>query len=287
MIASVKDLLNSAIKNHYAIGAFNIYNFESIKAIISAAEEERSPVILQINPHSIEFGKTPFLKMCLSFAQESLVSVGIHIDRCSNREQVISCLGTGVNSIMVDGSILPFEENIVFTKEMTRIIHNQGGYVEGALGYIGTTKYYENKKMLPEFTDPEKSKEFVEMTSVDLLSVSVGNIVGHYNKDVHLDFNILKKIYTATKTPLVIHGASGLKDTIIKCCCKAGVCKFNFDTEIQDSYIGALRNSLQLTYREYKMLDLMNDSVNDIKMVVMNKFRVLGSSGRFQISTSY
>ncbi|MCP4141223.1 MAG: class II fructose-bisphosphate aldolase [Chloroflexi bacterium] len=276
MFFSTKELLNDALQGNYAIGAFNIYNLEGVKAVISAAEKLKSPVILQIHPAALTYGKEALVAMCLSAAEASCVPTGVHLDHSSKPEEIDLALSSGLHSIMVDGSHLDYQRNIEFTQKLTQRIHSLDGVVEAELGRISGS---EDGLTVPEIeakmTDPQRALEFVALTQVDMLAVCIGNVHGRYSKPVNLDWQRLTNIRQIINIPLVLHGTSGVPDEMVIKCIELGISKFNINTELRQAYMKTIAQS-----QEDDLLGLMNNVVNAMQTVVEAKLRLFGSQGK-------
>ncbi len=273
MQISTAELLEAARSHQCAIGAFNIYNLEGVKAVIGAAEALRSPVILQILPAALDFGRRPLVALCVAAADQAAVPVSVHLDHCSSAETIGIALEDGIRSIMADGSHLDYETNCAFTREQTTRIHAKGGVVEAELGRISGS---EDGMSVPErearMTDPALAVDYVAQTGVDMLAVCIGNVHGRYAGAVRFDFQRLAAIREAVPVPLVLHGASGVPDDLVRHCIELGVCKFNVNTEVREAYLAALRQP------QPDLLDVMAGAVSAMQVVIGEKLRLFQSA---------
>jgi tagatose 1,6-diphosphate aldolase GatY/KbaY len=289
MLASSRDLLETARRNLYAIGAFNIYNLEGMRAVVQAAEALSSPAMLQIHPGSLKFGGTPLVALCIEAAHKSSVAIGVHLDHSTSKSAIEQALSAGMTSIMADGSPLSYSENLAFTKEMTELAHLHGAAVEAEIGRISGTEdglSVEEKEAL--MTDPEQAVEFVAATKVDFLAVTIGNVHGEYKSEPKLDFPRLARIRENIDIPLVLHGASGLPAAMISKSIELGVCKFNVNTEVRKAYVEALRQDLS-SVKSPDLVDLMINAINAMQEVITDKLQLFGSAGKahLQATTAY
>lgn len=280
MITPTTTLLQTAQANGYAIGAFNVYNLEGVRAVVAAAEAERSPAMLQIHPSALKHGGPPLVALCLAAAREAAVPMSVHLDHSPSADAIQAALTAGLTSIMADGSHLPYTDNLAFTRKMTALVHDHGGAVEAELGRLTgsedglTVPEYEAK-----FTDPQQAAEFVAQTGVDMLAVCIGNVHGRYRGEPRLDFDRLAAIRKAVPLPLVLHGASGLPDAMVKQAIGLGICKFNVNTEVREAYLGRIKE--RLTAPETPdLLDLMQSAIEAMQGVVAAKLRLFGSVGK-------
>lgn len=280
MLTSTKELLETAQKHSYAIGAFNLYNLEGVKAVVNAAEAENSPAIIQILPHVLEYGGSPLVALFLEAADSARVSMSVHLDHCGDRAIIETALETGVQSVLADGSTLPFQENLAFTREMTSLAHAKGATVEAEVGRIsgsedGMTVAEQEAKM----TDPDQAKEFVAESGVDFLAVTIGNVHGQYYCEPKLDFERLTKIRQQIHIPLVLHGASGLPASMIQQSIELGVCKFNVNTEVRQKYLQFWREYGR-TDSQIDLLDCQKAATEAMQEVIAEKIRLFGSAGK-------
>lgn len=280
MRISVRELLTTARANDYAIGAFNVYNVEGVLAVIGAAEAEKSPVILQLHPAAFRHGGLPLAAMCGSAVREAAIPAALHLDHASDAADISSALAAEFDSIMADGSLLPYAENVAFTRHMAALGHEHGGCVEGELGRLsGTEDGLSVSEREARMTDPAQAGDFVAATGVDSLAVCIGNVHGCYAGEPRLDFTRLAGIRARVQAPLALHGASGLPEPIIRRAIELGVAKFNVNTEVRAAYLQALRRSMDADAAP-DLLDLMKSAVAAMQAVVQEKLRLFGSAGR-------
>ncbi|KAL4573314.1 hypothetical protein LXL04_020114 [Taraxacum kok-saghyz] len=279
--SSTKDLLADAEKGGYAIGAFNVYNLEGVEAVISAAEEQNSPAILQIHPSALKQGGKPLVTCCISAAKQATVPITVHFDHGDSKQQLMEVLELGVDSVMVDGSHLGLKENISYTKYISSLAHAKGMMVEAELGRLSgtedglTVQDYEAK-----LTDVNQAQGFIDETGIDALAVCIGNVHGKYPASgPKLRLQLLKELYDlASKNGvfLVLHGASGLPKELVQECIELGVRKFNVNTEVRKAYMDILKSP----QNQKDLLHLMAAAKEAMKAVVADKMRLFGSVGK-------
>jgi len=286
VLSSTQELLETARRNSYAIGAFNVYNLEGVKAVISAAEETNSPAMLQLHPSALKYGGAPLVAMCLQGAKEARVPIAVHLDHSTSDKDIRKALEVGMNSIMADGSHLPYEENMAFTREMTRLAHAKGVIVEAEIGRIsGTEDGLTIAEKEAKMTDPDQAVEFVKATQVDALAVTIGNVHGEYKSEPRLDFPRLQRIRQMVSIPLVLHGASGLPKPMISESIHLGVCKFNVNTEVRQAYIQALQDEI-CGDEPGDLLEGMNGTIAAMKTVITDKLHLFGSVNKAHLHQS-
>jgi tagatose 1,6-diphosphate aldolase GatY/KbaY len=280
MLTSTKTLLEDARAGGYAVGAFNVYNLEGAKAVVVAAESERSPVTLQIHSAALKYGGRALIALCLEAARYATVPASVHLDHSASAKDIHDAVDAGIFSIMADGSELDFNENIAFTAEMAEYVHQHDGTVEAELGRLaGIEDDLTTPDALASLTNPVQAVDFVAATGVDALAVCIGNVHGKYPSEPQLDFDRLESIRDSVDIPLVLHGTSGLPDWMVTRCIELGVCKFNVNTEVRRAYTEALRERIAAK-PQGDIVDLMDSAVRAMSEIVAEKLRFFGSSGR-------
>jgi tagatose 1,6-diphosphate aldolase GatY/KbaY len=280
MLTSTRELLETARRHIFAIGAFNVYNLEGVKAVVNAAEISRSPAMLQLHPSALKYGKSPLISLCLEAAVSASVPISVHLDHSTSEKDIATVLQRGVRSIMADGSPMPYEQNLAFTREMTRLAHSYHAIVEAEIGRIsGTEDGLTIAEKEAKMTDPIQAVEFVQATQVDALAVTIGNVHGEYKNPPRLDFPRLEKIRQRLEIPLVLHGASGLPAEMIARSIQLGVCKFNVNTEVRQAYMQTLQN--QVCGQSGKdLLDVTGAAIAAMQEVIIEKLELFGSVGK-------
>lgn len=280
MLTSTKKLLEAAQKHDYAIGAFNLYNLEGAKAVVNAAEAETSPAMIQILPHVLDYGGSPLVALFLEAADSAKVPMSVHLDHCGDRAVIRTALEAGIQSVLADGSELPFQDNLAFTRSMTDLAHAKGATVEAEVGRIsGTEDGMTVAQKEAKMTDPQQAKEFVAESGVDFLAVTIGNVHGQYRGEPQLDFERLAKIRQQLQIPLVLHGASGLPPRMIQQSIELGVCKFNVNTEVRKTYLQFWREYGR-TESQTDLLDCQKAATAAMQEVIAEKIRLFGSAGK-------
>ena len=231
MIVTLSEILKDANRRHYAVGAFNCLSLENVMGALEAAEELRSPIILQLA--EVQFPEAPMELMAplyLEAAKRSSVPVCVHLDHGQSLETCVRAIRLGFTSVMFDGAALPFEENVAASREVARIAKAAGVDVEAELGKVGDS----GVDTADVFTDVDEAVRFVETTDIDALAVAIGNLHGHYVHTPQLNIQRLIEIHEACgRLPLVLHGGSGTSIEDFKSCIHNGICKINVATAIQ------------------------------------------------------
>lgn len=247
MLATLQSVLAKAQRGRYAVGAFNISNLEQLQGVIWAAEELRSPVIVNTSEKAIEYtGRRLLSAMVHAAAKEAHVPVVLNLDHGRDVTQAKNCLRDGWTGIMYDGSKLSYEQNIKKTAAVKKFARSFGVGVEGEIGQV---KYKEDLKISvkPVLATPEEAIDFVKRTKVDALAVGIGNSHGLPVPGEHLHFDLLNKIHRAVSIPLVLHGASGTPAQSIRHAISLGICKINIDTDLRLAFTAAVRQALKST----------------------------------------
>ncbi|HPT83716.1 MAG TPA: class II fructose-1,6-bisphosphate aldolase [Limnochordia bacterium] len=280
MLVSGKELFQAAKQGGYAVGAFNVNNMEIIQAIIEAAEEENSPVFLQASQGGLKYAGIEYIaSLAKTAAEKAKVPVALNLDHGTSFAQVALCIRHGFSAVMIDGSQLPFEENIAITQKVVDMARPCGVSVEAELGKIGGVED-DISVSHAVFTDPDEAAEFVERTQVDALAVAIGTAHGVYKGEPKLDFERLEKIRNATNIPLVLHGASGVPAEAIRKAVPLGICKINIDTELRQAFTKAVHEVVHNKPEEFDPRKLLGPAREAMKEVVKAKMRLFGSAGR-------
>lgn len=238
MLVTTKEMLQDAQDNHYAVGAFNVENLEFVMAVIAAAEERRSPVIMQTTPGTVKYASLDyFAAMAAAAAKGATVPVAIHLDHGDGFDRCMQAMRAGYTSVMIDGSHVPFADNMALTASVARVGAAMGVPVEAELGKVGG-KEDDGPAAADEnpYTDPDEAVQFVETTGCTSLAVGVGTAHGVYKGTPHIEQGVLKAIRSRVSIPLVLHGTSGVPDDQVAEAIANGICKVNYATELRQAY---------------------------------------------------
>lgn len=244
-LVTTKEMLLKAQEGHYAVGAFNVENMEMVMAVIGAAEELNSPVILQTTPSTVKYaGLDYYLANVKVAAEKASVPVAMHLDHGSSFELAMQALRTGYTSIMIDGSHESFEDNIAVSKAVADACRPSDIPVEAELGKVGGKEDDLDGGEGNAHTDPQEAKEFVERTGVSSLAVAIGTAHGIYKGEPKIDLDRLSEIREVVSVPLVLHGGSGIPDEIIKESIRRGIAKVNYATELRIAFSNGVKKVL-------------------------------------------
>ena len=318
-LVGTKEMFEKAYAEGYAIGAFNINNMEIVQGIVSAAQEQRSPIILQASAGARKYATHEYMMGLLDSALKSTdIPIALHLDHGPDFETCKSCIDGGFTSVMIDGSHLPFEENIAMTKKVVEYAHAHNVVVEGELGQLAGIEDDVNVDAAnASYTHPDEVEEFVSRTGVDSLAIPIGTSHGAFkltpeqctrNEDgilvpPELRFDILEEISKRLPNfPIVLHGASsvtqkfvkiinqyggGLKDAIgipedqLRRAARSAVCKINIDSDLRLALTAGVREHLALHPDHFDPRQYLKPARENIKELVTPQIvNVLGSNGK-------
>ncbi|NLC10929.1 MAG: class II fructose-1,6-bisphosphate aldolase, partial [Firmicutes bacterium] len=279
---TLKEMLAEAEKGQYAVGAFNANNMEIVQAIIEAAVEEKSPVILQASQGAIRYAGLDYIvALVRAGAAKAGLPVALHLDHGTDFAQVMRCIRGGFSSVMYDGSKYPLEENIENTRQVVQVAEAVGVSVEGELGKIGGTEDDISVEERDAFlTDPQEALRFVRETGVDALAVAIGTAHGPYKGEPRLDFDRLQEIRRLTGIPLVLHGASGVPDEAIRKAIGLGIRKINIDTELRQNFTAAVKDFIAKNPDNIDPRKILGPAREAMKEAVKKKMRLFGCAGK-------
>ncbi len=281
-LVPMAEILQKADEEGYGVGGFNVNNLESLQAIIQAAEEERSPLILATSEGAINYmGMDHVIGMVKGYLKNTDLPVALHLDHGGSFEAAMKCIRKGYSSVMIDASKYPFEENIAKTREVVQAAHAVGVTVEAELGrLVGNEDDVTVTEKEAAMTNPDEAVEFVERTGVDCLAVAIGTAHGVYKGDPELDFDRLQKINDKVDVPLVLHGASGVPDSDVQKSIEMGIRKINVNTAFQQAFTAKLREVLEENPDMYDPRKYCGPARDAMVERVKDKIRAFGSDGK-------
>ena len=274
----MKEILADAEKRGYGVGYFNGVNSDMIRAYIRAAEDTHSPIIIGTAEGLLQYADIDWLTpILLSAARNARAPVAVHLDHTYSFDIIMKAMSAGFGSVMFDGSLLAYEENVRISADIARIAHPMGIGLECELGKVGGLEEGGGVKGKNIYTDPAQATEFVEKTGVDFLAVSIGTTHGTYAETPRLDLELLAKIRKLVKTPLVLHGGSGLSDDDFKNSIRGGISKINIYTDVITAAIGTVREECgKLQY-----VDINRKAEEAMYNVTVNKLKLFGSTDKY------
>ena len=285
MLVSMREILEKAKRGRYCVGAFNVYNYETVSSVLKGANELDSPVIVAFGERYMKFIPIDLISLIVkNLSRRYSIPIALHLDHAHSLETIRQAIREGFTSVMYDGSKLPFRENVNITKEIVELAHPLNVSVEAELGYVARAeelsageaeiKYY--------YTNPEEAKAFVSETGVDALAIAIGNIHGlrARKKVVKLDLKLLDRIRKSCDIPLVLHGGSGVSYDELKKAVNLGICKLNINTELSKSAVDEIRKTLKGSNGSLRLENLMVNALQAMERVVKFYVTLLGSKGK-------
>ena len=281
-LVTTKKMLLDAQANGYAVGAFNVENMEMVMAVVSAAEELKSPVIMQTTPSTVKYADFDYFYANAKVAAEKAsVPVAIHLDHGNSFDLAMKAYRTGYTSIMIDGSHGGFEDNIALTKSVVKVCKNGNVPVEAELGKVGG-KEDDLDGGDGGYTNPQEAKEFVERTGVDSLAVAIGTAHGVYKGEPKLDLDRLSEIRALVDIPLVLHGTSGVPDEVVTECVDRGICKVNYATDLRIAFTKGVKKVLDENPNTIDPKKYNAQGREEVKEYVKSKMVVVKSAGQIK-----
>ena len=283
MLLNMNQMLEVAKTQHFAVGAYNVSESNLFRTVVEAAEENDSPAIIAVHPTELEYCKDEFVKYMVDRIGNSPVPFVLHMDHGDSIESIMRAVHDGFSSVMLDGSLLPFEENIEKTAEVVRYCHMVDVSVEGELGTIGNTGVtIEGGMTEVKYTDPDDARVFVERTGVDTLAVAIGTCHGLYPKGVtpKLRMDVLRSIKDAVDIPLVLHGGSGNPDSEVAEAVGIGIQKVNISSDYKSAFFTKAREILAQPNSGWDPNNLFPACIEAGKQVITHKMRLFGSIGK-------
>lgn len=274
-MTSLQNKLSHLSAERKAILAVNFYNFETLSGILKAAKSMSQPIILQLSESSINYLG---LKIAAGLARKGLEQYGVegwlHLDHGGSVELVKRCLDEGFDSVMIDASEKPFDENVKTTLEVVKLAEKYNANVEAELGYVAKLGQQQNNSV---FTQPEEVKLFTELTGVHALAVAIGSAHGFYKSTPVLQIELLQSIRNATHSTLVLHGGSGIPDYQIQMAIQAGISKINIATETKNIFMKSLKELLIQT-EEIDLRKVFPQAILAVESLITNKIKTITTS---------
>ena len=303
MFTPTKTILDKARQQHYAVAHFNINNLEILQGVVNAAVKLQAPIVLATSEGAIQYAGMNYLyALARTAAETTRIPIALHLDHGRDLKIIKKAIQLGYSSVMVDASHQEFEKNIKITKQVVQWAHPKGISVEAELGTIGGAEdLVESRHIL--YTDPAKAKEFVERTGCDFLAVAIGTSHGAYKFSGKADLrqDIVQQIHRLVKIPLVLHGASGVPEKVvkeaqkygaklsgvygvpdsqIKLAIKNGIAKINTDTDLRLAFDAAVRKAVQTRPADFDPRHILGPAREAIQQVAEQRIRLLGSGGK-------
>ena len=277
MLVNLNDVLKKAQEGKYAVGLFNTTDSDMLQAVIEAAEELNSPVVIGTAEVLLPYGELQLIApSVIAAAKRAKVPVVVHYDHGLTFDRCMEALKLGFSSVMFDGSAKDYESNLAETREIVKIAHSFGASVEGEIGHVGQASDGD-EDLTDMYTTPEEAKAYIDATGVDALAIAIGSAHGVYKKKPMLNIERLKEIRKAVDTPLVLHGGSGLSDDDFRNTIREGIAKVNIFTDL---CLAGDRATTDGNAQGIGYLETRNLKVQYIKEAVKEKIRLFGSEGK-------
>lgn len=276
-LVSSKELLLAAQRGGYAVGAFNAENMEMAQAIIAGAEEAKAPVLVQTTAGTLRYAPpSVFAGFVSRLARDAKVPVALHLDHGDTFALAERCAREGYTSLMIDGSLLPFNGNVTLTRQVVAMACDLP--VEAELGTVGGKEDDHDAK--PQYTDPDEAAKFVELTGISSFAVAIGTAHGIYKGVPKLDLDLLARIRNTVSVPLVLHGTSGVPFDQVRACIERGVCKVNYATELRVTFSEAVKAYIAAKPDQFDPKKYLGAGRDAVKARVTELIRLCGSDGR-------
>jgi len=278
MLVNLNDVLIQAKKSGYAVGAFNVYNMETVEVVFDAAVSLNIPVIIAFGEKYSNINNINLIAKCVhELANKTQIPIVLHLDHCKSEDLIIQAIQAGFTSVMYDGSSMSNCDNIKKTSKVVKIAHAAGVTVEAELGYVPAE---DSGELVPEnqLTKPEEAKEFVEKTDCDALAIAVGTIHGNYIGKPKIYHDRLKEIAKVISVPLVLHGGSGNTEEDIILAINEGISKININTEISNAAVKQLKEIFKNDYSGH--LSALSNRIKEPMFTVIKEKMRLFSRGK-------
>jgi len=278
MLVNLNDVLIQAKKSGYAVGAFNVYNMETVEVVFDAAVSLNIPVIIAFGEKYSNINNINLIAKCVhELANKTQIPIVLHLDHCKSEDLIIQAIQAGFTSVMYDGSSMSNCDNIKKTSKVVKIAHAAGVTVEAELGYVPAE---DSGELVPEnqLTKPEEAKEFVEKTDCDALAIAVGTIHGNYIGKPKIYHDRLKEIAKVISVPLVLHGGSGNTEEDVILAINEGISKININTEISNAAVKQLKEIFKNDYSGH--LSALSNRIKEPMFTVIKEKMRLFSRGK-------
>jgi ketose-bisphosphate aldolase len=281
-LENMKVMLRAAMDGRYAVGAFNILDYNSMLAVVRAAEEVDAPVIVQTSAKTVTFwGTAAIVSWGHDIADNSPVPVALHLDHCKDLQLIEECINTGWTSVMIDASAKPFEENLALSKKVVAMAEKKDVTVEAELGQIvGVEDDIAVDQDDAYLADPDKSERFCKEVPLACFAPAIGTAHGIYKGEPKIAFDRIESIAKRTRVPLALHGGTGLSEEVVRRCISLGCAKVNISTQLKYAFIDEFVSYHSSHNKEYNPLSVISAQFERIKNVVAQNITLFGSAGR-------
>jgi ketose-bisphosphate aldolase len=281
-LENMNAMLGKAADAGYAVGAFNILDYNSTKAVILAAEETNAPVIIQTSAKTVIYwGTSAIITWVKQLADLSNVPIALHLDHCKDLDLIKECIDAGWTSVMIDASSRPFEENLSLSRQVVKMARPKNITVEAELGAIvGVEDDIHVKQQDAHLADPEQAIEFCEKVEPDCFAPAIGTAHGVYKGEPKIAYGLLEEIAAKVAPPIALHGGTGLADDVFKRCISLGCSKVNISTQLKYAFIDGFVNYHNANNTEYNPLKVIDAQFDALKAGIVENINLFGSSGK-------
>jgi len=281
-LENMKAMLGKAAGEGYAVGAFNILDYNSTKAVVRAAEEEHAPVIIQTSAKTVIFwGTSAIISWIRQLADSSSVPIALHLDHCKDLDLIKECIESGWTSVMIDASSKPFEENLALSQQVVQIARPKNVTVEAELGAIvGVEDDIHVKEQDAHLADSHQAIQFCEQVGPDCFAPAIGTAHGVYKGVPKIAYDLLEEVAAKTAVPIALHGGTGLADEVFEKCISLGCAKVNISTQLKYAFIDGFVAYHNENNTQYNPLKVIEAQFNHLKAGIIEKIKLFGSSGK-------
>jgi ketose-bisphosphate aldolase len=280
-VATLPEIMDPAFRERYGVAAFNAVDDITMDGLIKAAEQARSPLIIQISVKTVKFWGAEVIKdTFMNMAGRVSIPVTLHLDHCPEPEVAKSCLKVGWKSVLFDGSALSYDENLKITREIVKFAKEYGASVEGEVVPVLRTEEVGGKADLNDLLPVQKELDFIRDTGIYCYAPAIGTAHGFYKEAPVILYDRLQYLVEATKMPMVVHGGTGLTDEVFKRLISMGAAKLNISTALKKTFADGFVNYVEAHPTEYDPLKLIGAVRNDVVKMALPIFKLFGSEGR-------
>ncbi len=281
-LENMKAMLSKAASEDYAVGAFNILDYNSTRAVVLAAEQVKAPVIIQTSAKTVIFwGTSAIISWIRQLTDPSSVPIALHLDHCKDLKLIKECIESGWTSVMIDASSKPFEENLSLSTEVVEMARPKDVTVEAELGAIvGVEDDIHVKEQDAHLADSEQAIKFCAEVKPDCFAPAIGTAHGVYKGEPKIAYDLLKEIAAKTAVPIALHGGTGLADEVFKKCISLGCTKVNISTQLKYAFIDGFVAYHNANNTEYNPLKVIDAQLHQLQAGIVEKIKLFGSAGK-------
>lgn len=281
-LENMRTMLSKAAAGRYAVGAFNVLDYNSTKAVVQAAEELGAPVIIQTSAKTVTFwGPRALVGWVRELAGRSKMPVALHLDHCKDLDLIRGCIEAGWTSVMIDASAKPFEENLALTRQIVQMARPKDVTVEAELGAIvGVEDDIHVKEQDSHLADPRQALEFCAQVKLDCFAPAIGTAHGIYKGEPKIAYDILEEVAVGTGVPIALHGGTGLADEVFRRCIALGCAKVNISTQIKYAFIDGFVGYHNAHNTQYDPLKVLRAQFDEMKEGIAGNIKLFGSAGK-------